>query len=111
MGLVRSIGPQANLPVESSLAHWRIEGTDDRWILARTLQEDITGQPQAIGLCCKNFLRTELLYQLALVIQQLRKFSTRILLDLKCHLFRCLEFVLFGAYSLLRNPLVFALLC
>ncbi len=66
---------------------------------------------QEIRLCCKNFLRTELPYQLALVMQQLQKFDTRILLDLKCHLYLLLEFVQFVSCSLLRILLRFASPC
>lgn len=37
-------------------------------------------------------------------MQQLQKFDPRILLDLKCHLFLRLEFVLYESCSLLRSP-------
>ena len=50
-------------------------------------------------LCCKNSLKTELTYQTTLVMQQLQKFETRILLALRCHLFLLVEFAPFVPYS------------
>ncbi len=75
----------------------------------RLTYEQVRGQVSR--LCRKNLLRTKDPHQLDLVMQQLEKFETRILLDLKCHLFRCLEFALCGSCSSPHIPSRCGVLC
>ncbi len=64
------------------------------------------------GLCCKNFVRTELSYLISSRSRSNSKnLNARILLDLKCHLFRFPELVPSGSCSLQQNLSKFALLC
>lgn len=62
-------------------------------------------------LCCKNRLRTNELYQLARLKQQLQKLDTGILLEPKCRLFRLPEIVPCGSSSSPRTLSRFASPC
>ncbi len=83
----------------------KLEGQQNRVNQLQLLKNQLE---MSLRVVLQKLFKTELSYQSALVIQQLRKFETRILLDLKCYLFRCLEFVLSESCSLPRNPSRFA---
>ncbi len=90
-GLVKVLGPL--LPLLLTIWFWRgnVFSSDlQRKEIALRISGGIFAVELVLSfwLCCKNFLRTELLYQLALVIQPLRKFESGILLEPECHLFR-----------------------
>ena len=76
--------------VREVLHRWEKQGLEGLWELPGRGGKAKWNEK---GLCCKNFLRTEQSLQSARVIQQLRKFETRTLLDLKCLVFLLLEFV------------------
>ncbi len=100
---------QAYAPELDKRCRPHLKPTNDSWRVDETYIE-VKGEWK-YRLCCKNFLRTEQSLQSARVIQQLRKFETRTLLDLKCLVFLLLEFVPCESCSLLRTPSKFASPC